>query len=178
MDTVETYREQLELGRPAFEAAHAYPFLMMRKSGEALRLGRPRHATVWAPQAPMAAPPPSAPAAADLSDLLIFKVRPKPGSFFPRLVSIGRDEQCDVSIPDGRISRLHASIEHVPQSKAYMLFDSDPRNGTKLNGRNVAKGERVKLAFGDVIKLGSFWLEFVSAGQLFERLRIALPPGK
>jgi len=176
MDTVDTFREQLKLPRPAFEAAHAYPFLLMDKSGEELRVGRLRHPTVWAPQAPMAAPPSPEPAV-DLSDLLIFKVRPRPESFFPRLVSIGRGEQCDVSIPDGRISRLHASIEHVPQSNAYMLFDADSRNGTKLNGRNVAKGERVKLAFGDVIKLGSFWLQFVSAGQLFDRLRSALAVG-
>jgi hypothetical protein len=176
MDTVETYREQLERGRSAFVAAHAYPFLLMSKSGEELRAGKVRHATAWAPQAPMTAPPSIAPVA-DVSDLLIFKVRPRPDSFFPRLVSIGRGEQCDVSIPDGRISRLHASIEHVPQSNAYMLFDADSRNGTKLNGRNVGKGAGVKLAYGDAIKLGSFWLQFVSAGQLYDRLQRAVTAG-
>ena len=167
MDTIETYREQLKLGLAAFEAAHPHPFLMMRKSGEELRKGMPRMATMWAPMAPMTAPPPPS----ELLDLLVFEVRPRPGSFFPRLVSIGRGEQCDVSIPDGRISRLHLSIEHAPASKEYWLFDADSRNGTKLNGRNVAKGERVKLAFGDTIKLGTLWLEFVSAAMVFERLK-------
>lgn len=169
MDTIETYREQLKLGRVTFELAHPHPFLLMRKSGEELHKPTPRFATLWAPMAPMTSPPPAS--ANDLSDLLIFAVRPCPGSFFPRLISIGRGEQCDVSIPDGRISRLHLSIEHAPASKEYWLFDADSRNGTKLNGRNVAKGERVKLAFGDTIKLGSLWLEFASAAMVFERLQ-------
>ena len=170
MDTIETYREQLKLGRAAFEATHPHPFLMMRKSGEELRQVMPRLATMWAPMAPMTSQPPP-PTTNEPSDLLIFEVRPRPGSFFPKLISIGRGEQCDVSIPDGRISRLHVSIEHVPPTKEYWLFDADSRNGTKLNGRNVAKGERVKLAFGDTIKLGSLWLEFVSAGMIFARLQ-------
>ena len=171
MDTIETYREQLKLGLAAFEAAHPHPFLMMRKSGEELRKGMPRMATIWAPMAPMTAPPPPS----ELSDLLVFEVRPRPGSFFPRLVSIGRGEQCDVSISDDRISRLHASIECAQATKEYWLFDADSRNGTKLNGRNVAKGERVKLAFGDIIKLGTLWLEFASAAMVFERLKSGEP---
>ncbi|MGI5862716.1 MAG: FHA domain-containing protein [Myxococcales bacterium] len=171
MDTIETYREQLKLGLAAFQAAHPHPFLIMRKSGEELRKGMPRMATMWAPMAPMTSPPPPP---SEESDLLFFEVRPRPGSFFPRLVSIGRGEQCDVSIPDDRISRLHASIECSPSTKDYWLFDADSRNGTKLNGRNVAKGERVKLSFGDTIKLGTLWLEFASAEMVFRRLEAAV----
>ncbi|MBI5548364.1 MAG: FHA domain-containing protein [Deltaproteobacteria bacterium] len=102
MDTLEAYREEL-------------------------RGGRVTYATTWEPLAPMIMPP--APLAQDLSDVLIFKVRPRPESFFPKLVSIGRDESCDVAIPDGRVSRVHASIERLPQGERYMLFDSGSRNG-------------------------------------------------
>jgi len=169
MDTVETFREQLKLGLAAFEAAHPHPFLLMRKSGEEQGAPMARQATVWAPMAPLPIPPPPS----EWADVLLFEVRARPGSFFPKLVSIGRGEQCDVSIPDGRISRLHASIECVPASREYWLLDAGSRNGTKLNGRNVAKGERVKLAFGDTIKLGELWLEFVSATMVFARLQSA-----
>jgi hypothetical protein len=62
---------------------------------------------------------------------------------------IGRDEQCDLSIPDRRVSRHHARISL--RGDGYILTDLGSRNGTFVNGREVA--EPYALQDGDEIQL-------------------------
>ncbi len=69
-------------------------------------------------------------------------------SLLPRKMVIGRDTECDVVIPDGGVSRRHASIMPVPGG--YLLTD-ESSNGTLVNGSRVA-GTRI-LDHGDVLRL-------------------------
>jgi hypothetical protein len=64
---------------------------------------------------------------------------------------IGRDEGNDVVIPERQVSRRHASISHEEDS--YILRDLDSKNGTFLNGQELAgphalqDGDEIQIAY-------------------------------
>jgi len=63
-------------------------------------------------------------------------------------ISIGRDLDCDVVLPDNGVSRRHASIAPVPGG--YLLTD-ESSNGTLVNGERM--GATRLLDSGDVLRL-------------------------
>ena len=67
-----------------------------------------------------------------------------------KIYTIGRDEGCDIVIPDSTdvISRLHATIRVESNDKIFITDQS--RNGTYVNGRLVVGQQLIKL--GDVVK--------------------------
>jgi DNA-binding response OmpR family regulator len=68
----------------------------------------------------------------------------------PELI-IGRDEQCDVVIPERQVSRHHARIRQ--ERGKYLLEDLDSKNGTFVNGQEIEgpyslqDGDEVQIAF-------------------------------
>lgn len=64
-------------------------------------------------------------------------------------MTIGRGEECDIVIPDRKISRQHARVR--PGSEGILLEDLESKNGTHHNG-NILKGS-VTLKDGDVIQI-------------------------
>ena len=77
---------------------------------------------------------------------------------------IGRGQNCDVVLDDGRVSRQHARL--VVSDSAVMLCDLGSVNGTFVNGRRI-RGEQ-SLAPGDRIRLGGSELELSSAEEELE----------
>jgi hypothetical protein len=76
-------------------------------------------------------------------------------------VSIGREEDNEVVLPDRRISRRHAVIER--EGDRYYIRDCGSKNGTFVNG-NLLQA-RVPLKDGDAIQIATgFTLTFVDAG--------------
>lgn len=64
-------------------------------------------------------------------------------------MTIGRGEECDIVIPDRKISRQHARIRPTPAG--IVLEDLDSKNGTHHNGAQI-KGS-VTITDGDVIQI-------------------------
>lgn len=64
-------------------------------------------------------------------------------------VTIGRDEDCDVVLPERPISRRHAEIRR--EGDHYLLRDLNSKNGTYLNGQEI-EGP-VPLRDGDEIQI-------------------------
>jgi signal transduction histidine kinase/CheY-like chemotaxis protein len=62
-------------------------------------------------------------------------------------LTIGRDPDCDVWIPDTDVTRNHAVVERTPGDE-FVLRDLGSRNGTRVNGTRVQ--ERV-LKIGDMV---------------------------
>jgi hypothetical protein len=84
--------------------------------------------------------------------MLLMVEGPSPGKriFLEKpVLLIGRDEDCDVVVPDRRVSRKHASISL--QGEGYILKDLGSRNGTFINGQEL-QGARA-LQDGDEIQL-------------------------
>ena len=74
---------------------------------------------------------------------------------------IGRQDDCDVPLPDRQVSRTHARI--FWQDDSYFVEDLKSKNGTHLNGAEVVGA--TKLEDGDEIQIAlRFKLAFVDAG--------------
>ena len=65
-------------------------------------------------------------------------------------VTLGRDRDCDLCIPDDKVSRNHARI--FPSGEDYIIEDLDSSNGTLVENRRI-EGEYV-LKDGDKITVG------------------------
>lgn len=66
-----------------------------------------------------------------------------------KITSVGRGEDCDIVIPDRKISRHHAEI--LLSSNGVHLKDLNSKNGTHHNGSQIS--EMVKLKDGDIIHI-------------------------
>ncbi len=76
-------------------------------------------------------------------------------------IVLGRDEDCDVVLPERLVSRRHAAIRR--QDGGYLLEDLGSKNGTFLNGQAVTRP--VALQDGDEIQVAlCLRLIFVGAG--------------
>ena len=69
--------------------------------------------------------------------------------------TIGRDPENDhVIYGDDFVSWNHCEIYKDDQGNCYIV-DTDSRNGTFINGREIQKQREVSLNKGDIVKIGS-----------------------
>lgn len=64
-------------------------------------------------------------------------------------LTIGRDQACDIIIPDRQVSRFHAEI--TPTRQGFLLKDLGSKNGTHRNGEMIT--QPVLLQDGDLIQV-------------------------
>lgn len=81
---------------------------------------------------------------------------------------IGRSPDNQIQLDDSAVSGSHARIQQLPSAyleglKDVWLEDNDSTNGTKINGRAVT---RERLKHGDVIRIGSYQLEYIDESNL------------
>ena len=68
-------------------------------------------------------------------------------------IIIGRGDDCDITVPDQKVSRRHAAVERHADGRV-SLVDLDSSNGTFLNGRRVESAEiegRAQIQVGDTV---------------------------
>jgi pSer/pThr/pTyr-binding forkhead associated (FHA) protein len=70
---------------------------------------------------------------------------------------IGRDPGCKVQIPDGKVSRMHAVIQHDGAGHEIENFGT---NGTKVNGYPIEGAQLLQP--GDVIFISDYILAYQS----------------
>ena len=76
-------------------------------------------------------------------------------------ITIGRDETCDITLPERQISRQHIRIYR--EGDAYFVEDLESRNGTWLNNEPLKGSSR--LFDNDVIKVAMVaTLQFIGSG--------------
>lgn len=76
-------------------------------------------------------------------------------------ISIGRSEDCDISLPDRQVSRYHARVSW--QGNEYQIEDLGSKNGTHVNGQEVQS--TMSLQDGDELQIAlRFKMAFVDAG--------------
>ncbi len=73
-------------------------------------------------------------------------------------VTIGRDDEAELALCDGSISRRHCRVERDEETGYYMLVDLGSTNGTSVNEHRVEG--RYPLTTGDKIFLGASVLRF------------------
>lgn len=80
------------------------------------------------------------------------------GSMLPlegRVLTVGRQSTCDITVADPNVSRQHAEIR--PHDDRYVLVDLGSTNGTRVNGERIAQHELVD---GDELGFGNTTLVF------------------
>ncbi|MCB1230092.1 MAG: FHA domain-containing protein [Verrucomicrobiae bacterium] len=77
---------------------------------------------------------------------------------------LGRSQECNVIIPDPRVSRRHAMIRR--QDDGYWFFDLGSFNGSYLNSARVTAAR--KLAPGDVLDFADNQYRFEQVGGAFD----------
>lgn len=70
-------------------------------------------------------------------------------------VLIGRVDSCDLVVPNGIVSAVHAVLELTP--KGAKVYDMNSKNGTFINGEKIVTGH---LKIGDEISFGNITFSF------------------
>jgi len=80
----------------------------------------------------------------------------KPGG---KRLSVGRATDCDLSLPHGSVSKIHAAIL-MNREGTLLVSDTGSVNGTYINGRRINYGEARQLEDGDVVGFGDVEVRF------------------
>lgn len=74
-----------------------------------------------------------------------------------KIYTVGRDEGCDIVIPDSTdiISRLHATIRVESNGKIYITDQS--RNGTYVNGMKMSSNVEIPVSRKDVVSFAHIY---------------------
>jgi hypothetical protein len=77
-------------------------------------------------------------------------------------MTIGRQEACDVSLPDDpSVSRVHAVLERIG-AEWTLVDDGSSRNGSFVNGQRIRGRQRLRN--GDLVQVGGTHLAFCAPG--------------
>lgn len=85
----------------------------------------------------------------------------------PEILTIGRDTDCDIVMPDTAISERHARL--YVQKGNYTLQDTYSTNGTAVNGVPI-KNEPMPLVDGCSIQFARYEFQFLSPAALYDFL--------
>lgn len=113
---------------------------------------------------------PSVPKAQSLQsqpDRLVMLVGPTPGVEFAlqeEALTLGRGEECGISINHSSVSRVHAEIRPAGRGR-YEIFDRESANGVRINGVELQRG---LVDARDNVELGDVVLKFIPAGQIYK----------
>ncbi len=68
---------------------------------------------------------------------------------------LGRDLGCDVRLAHASVSRRHARLEVGPSASSIRIQDLGSSNGTRVDGKKLASGEKMTLRPGALVELGT-----------------------
>lgn len=83
------------------------------------------------------------------------------------LITIGRTDRCDVTLPDLTVSKEHARMDIVQR----WIEDAGSSNGTKINGRRLIANERAQVSLGDDLTFGSLFMRLQEVSDAWEHVR-------
>jgi len=108
----------------------------------------------------------------DLDTEQIFALVPPAVQSGRTRISIGRATNNDLVLLNSSVSKLHALI--LVGRNRLLIRDAGSRNGTRVNGKSLAKDDRVALELGDTLALGAVALIVLDADRLFDLLTACL----
>lgn len=116
--------------------------------------------------------------------MFVVRVEKSDRAAWVSFITVGRARNNDIVLRHPSISKLHAQIHREPSSGndhsdafGFKLVDAGSANGTKINGRRLARGEVSEIRNGDKVAFGDIVCSFLDAATLYDRLR-TLPRDK
>jgi hypothetical protein len=85
-------------------------------------------------------------------------------------VDLGRAVECDIAVPDESVSERHCRLELTDEG--LLAVDLNPTNFTQVNLRALAPGQAVLLADEDILTLGRYSFQVMSATTLYAALAL------
>lgn len=94
---------------------------------------------------------------------VVFMVEKVPGlkNPFSMGVTVGRVETNDVALDDASVSRFHAWLQLDERTQQWFLTDAESKNGTFVDGAQLAPKQRVALRDGASLKFGEVLVTFM-----------------
>ncbi len=111
-----------------------------------------------------------------LKDGAVVKTLPKIHT--DKTITIGRDESCNITIPDVQISRLHASLRCI--NAAVSITDENSTNSTRLDELELVPHQAYPITDGAQIKFGDgkYGLKILMSEAEVQKESSATPTGK
>lgn len=113
--------------------------------------------------------------APDRGGIRLFAIAgPQQGASYPLETGdtdVGRLPQNGIVLYEDSVSKLHCAFHRDAAGKVFVK-DSGSRNGTEVNGRMLAGGQRLELAHGDTVRICSTVLLYVHPDAEKEETRI------
>jgi hypothetical protein len=100
-------------------------------------------------------------------EMSVLAVAKAEGNPYPERISVGRARNCDVSIRDPSVSKLHAHFKER-DGGGYELVDLDSQNGTCVNGKPLSPNRGERVSSGDVLLFGNVSCKLLNAGLLYD----------
>jgi hypothetical protein len=95
-----------------------------------------------------------------------FFLQPDEGS---NAVTMGRSSQCNITVPEPSVSELHCSLHITDQGVG--VVDLGSKNGTSVNMKTLPTGETALLADEEILTLGRYSFQVMSARTLYSELK-------
>jgi len=97
----------------------------------------------------------------------VFRIQPD--SSLPRLI-LGRRPSCEIHVPDASVSESHLRIEVL--DRELIVEDLGSKNGTSINLKRVPPGQTERLGDGDLLTVGRYSFQLLSAFSLYAQLAL------
>jgi hypothetical protein len=103
---------------------------------------------------------------------LVFFLRPSPSSTDRPSVTVGRNPDCDITVPDESVSEAHCRIE-VTQD-GVCISDEGSTNGTFVNLEQLDPNTPSLVADEDIISIGRYSFQLLTSPTLYSELYVLL----
>lgn len=100
-------------------------------------------------------------------DALVMAMVPKTDQ---AVLTLGRDEKCDLAINDATVSLMHL-VFMLTQKTSWTVRDTGSKNGSWVGDRKLEAGAPLSLSDGQQVKAGSVQLTFHTPQGLFWRVQ-------
>ncbi len=90
----------------------------------------------------------------DVLEARVIEIKERKADAAPNNITIGRAAQNDIILYNKMVSKSHAYLEGAATGEGCSLIDVGSKNGTFLNGEELAPEQKYQLADGDEISFG------------------------
>jgi len=153
-----------EMTRDEFVASHPGFFLMSSEEAQTLASSFETDVVDYSQPKPRSG----------VRNLEIRWIRKSADNPFSDRVSVGRANNCDISLRHPSVSKLHAHFRVLQEGRRLTVTDLRSRNGTRVNDNLLASEVAEPVAVHDKVQFGSVYAIVLNAAAVYDFLASTL----